>query len=128
METISFNFFCKVVRKTDDGFTALLDVLGDSYLIKFRDTKYRYFFDSGDTLKITMENVAEASREEARVGYAIIYVVIHVFLSNGFLFRDTSAKGGFFWANRGILTHKKFEKDNLGFEEDNILKIVIKKI
>lgn len=123
MEHIQFSFSCKVIRKTIDGFTAILP---DEYLIKYRDTKYHYFFDIGDTLSITIENVTEIRNDEVKEDYAIIYVILHSFMSNGFLFRDIGDKRGFFWASRGMITHKVFEKNDY-WEEDNLLKIIIKK-
>ena len=122
MEHIRFEFFCRVVRKTIDGFIALLD---DGYAVKFRDAKYHYFFEENDLLSISVENTEKNSNDEVKEDYAIIYAVLHSFLSNGFLFRDIGVKKGF-WNSRGILTHKKWEKEDL-FEEGDILKIIIKK-
>lgn len=124
MEHIRFNFQCRVIRKTVDGFIALLK---DEYVIKFRDTKYHYFFEEGDLLEITAENTENNSDDEVKEDYAIIYVILHSFLSNGFLFRDIGVKKGFYWTNRGMLTHKRFEGDDI-FSDSDIIKIVIKKL
>ena len=123
MEHIRFSFKCYVLRKSSDGFTGLIE--GD-YIIKFRDSKHKHLFDEGDNLLITLENTAEQSREEVKKRYSIIYVVVHSFLSNGFLFRDYVEKKSFFWSNRGMITHKKFEDSDI-FNEGDILKMIIRK-
>lgn len=123
MEHIRFSFHCRVVKKTIDGFIAILE---DGYIVKFIDTKYHYFFEYGDLLDITVENIDINSNDEVKENYAIIYVILHSFLSNGFLFRDIEVKKGWFWSSRGMITHKKWEKDDV-FEEGMFLKIIIKK-
>lgn len=123
MEQVRLNFKCKIIRKALDGFTA---VLPDEYVIKFRDANCHYSFDEDDELEITIENIEKNSNDEVREKYAIIYVVLHAFLSNGFLFRDIGQKG-FFWTHRGMLTHKAFEKNDY-WEDGSLLKIIMKKV
>lgn len=124
MEIIKFNFECRIERITDEGFSA---VLQDGYLIKFKDSKFRYPFHINDNLNISIENVEKAGREEVKYSQATIYVKLYSFIANGFLFRDVGMEKGFFWNMRGLLTHRKYQTDDIHSEND-ILKIIIKKV
>ena len=124
MEHIKFNFKCQIARLTDDGWTAILE---DDYLVKFRDSKCHYLFNVSDVVDISIENISEAGKEEIKDRYAIIYVKLVSFISNGIMFKEINSSKSFFWTKRGMITHKRWEDDDI-FKEGDILKIIIKKI
>lgn len=124
MEIIKLIFQARIIRSSSDSFSA---ILSDNYLIKFKDSKLRHYFNVNDLVNISIENSETIGREEVRLNHMIIYCILNSFLSNGFMFRDTEKQRSFFWTNRGLITHKKFETDDY-FEENDILKIVIRKI
>jgi len=123
MEKLSFQFACKIIRKTEKGFSAL----EKEYLIKFEDSKYIHFFKVGDTVEVTIENTNEAKEDIIRDGYSAFYVQIKNYTANGISFMDVNAQPQtFFWSFRGFITNEIFEEVE-PYELESILKITMRK-
>lgn len=124
MEKLTFQSQCKIIRKTEHGFTAL----EKEYLIKFEDSKYTHYFKVGDLIQIEMENVSEAREDIIRDGYSVFYIQIKNYTSNGISFNDVgSVPATFFWSFRGFITNEIFEEVE-PYELESILKITFRKL
>ena len=124
MEKVSFQTICKIIRKTEKGFSAL----EGEYLIKFEDSKYVHFFKVGDDIEINMGNVSEGKEDTIREGYSLFYIQIKNYTANGINFMSVGEKPStFFWSFRGFLTNEVFE-DIEPYPLDSILKITMRKI
>lgn len=119
---MKLEFSAKILRTLPDGFNAILE---DGYLIKFRDSQARHDFQANDKITFIIENADKDEGEKIFNNHSVIYGIITSFISNGFLFKSISEKSKFFWNTRGMLTHKRFERDDY-FEHNSLIKIEIK--
>lgn len=121
MEYIKLEFSARILRILPDGFNAILE---DGYLMKFRDSQAQHNFEANDRIIFTIGNINKDEGEEIFNKHSVIYGIITSFISNGFLFKSVNEKSKFFWSTRGMITHKRFEKDDL-FEHNSLVKIEI---
>ena len=114
-------FSCKVKRIIDNGFTAME---GED-LIKFQDSRLKHYFNIGDSLSVTLENVDKEGNETIREGRSVFYVQLKRYLPSGFNFMDVGGEPKtLFWDFRGFITHKSFENSSPWIKE-SIIKITI---
>ena len=124
MEKLNFQFPCKIIRKTEKGFSAL----EKEYLIKFEDSKYIHYFNVGDLVEITIENTNEKKEDVIREGYSVFYIQIKNYTANGINFMDVGSQPTtFFWSFRGFITNEIFEEVE-PYELESILKVTMRKL
>ena len=124
VQSTKLSFNCKIIRLTDNGFSAL----ENEYLIKFEDSRLKHYFKVGDQLSITLENTEKEGNEIVREGYSSFYVQLKRYLANGFNFMDVGGEPQtFFWDFRGFITHKSFESNSY-WSKESIIRILIYRI